>query len=197
MGSRPVLLGAMESQPVRFAVVFSRQEVAGPPSAQQIDVGDVIVTREAPVEALDQSHGLLEVAALVGGMGQRQHRPVVVQAEGRIDRLQLGQDIQCLVGLVLPEQAIEILGTLLQDQRRIALLHIELMQALGGMGGVSFMAQLIGTGLGVTIALIGGFAVYGGLKKAVGIRLDAEEEFNGADLSIHNISASPERETSW
>ena len=71
------------------------------------------------------------------------------------------------------------------------------LQALGGLGGVSFMAQLIGTALGVTIALAGGFLVYGGIKKAVGIRLDAEEEFNGADLSIHKISATPEREAGW
>jgi ammonium transporter, Amt family len=70
-------------------------------------------------------------------------------------------------------------------------------QALGGMGGVAFMSQLAGTLLGVTIALAGGFAVYGGLKMTVGIRLDAEEEYNGADLSIHQISASPERETLW
>ncbi|MDP2198883.1 MAG: ammonium transporter [Sulfurimicrobium sp.] len=68
------------------------------------------------------------------------------------------------------------------------------LQALGGIGGVSFASQLIGTLLGITIALAGGFAVYGLLKKAVGIRLDAEEEFNGADLSIHRISATPEGE---
>ena len=70
-------------------------------------------------------------------------------------------------------------------------------KALGGLGGVSFMAQLLGTGLGVAIALAGGFAVYGLLKQAVGIRLDAEDEFNGADLSIHKITSSPERETLW
>jgi ammonium transporter, Amt family len=70
-------------------------------------------------------------------------------------------------------------------------------QALGGMGGVAFMSQLTGTLLGVLIALAGGFAVYGGLKMTVGIRLDAEEEYNGADLTIHQISASPERETLW
>ncbi len=68
------------------------------------------------------------------------------------------------------------------------------LQALGGLGGVSFASQLIGTLLGITIALAGGFAVYGLLKKVVGIRLDAEEEFNGADLSIHRISATPEGE---
>ncbi len=70
-------------------------------------------------------------------------------------------------------------------------------QALGGMGGVSFMSQLIGTLAGVAFALVGGFIVYGLLKLTVGIRLSEEEEFNGADLSIHKVSASPERETSW
>ncbi len=71
------------------------------------------------------------------------------------------------------------------------------LEALGGMGGVSFMAQLIGTLAGVAIALAGGFAVYGALKAMVGIRLDQEQEFQGADLSIHRISATPERETNW
>jgi ammonium transporter, Amt family len=71
------------------------------------------------------------------------------------------------------------------------------LKALGGMGGVSFMSQLIGTLLGVGIALGGGFLVYGMVKKLVGIRLEAEEEFNGADLSIHKISATPEREAGW
>ena len=71
------------------------------------------------------------------------------------------------------------------------------LKVFGGLGGVSFMAQLTGTLLGVGIALAGGYAVYGALKKLVGIRLDAEEEFNGADLSIHRISATPERESGW
>jgi len=69
-------------------------------------------------------------------------------------------------------------------------------QALGGMGGVSFMSQLIGTLAGMGFALFGGFVVYGLLKITVGIRLNDEEEFNGADLTIHKVSASPERETS-
>jgi len=71
------------------------------------------------------------------------------------------------------------------------------LQALGGAGGVTFMAQLTGTLLGVGIALAGGFAVYGGLKAVVGIRLDPEEEYQGADLTIHKITATPEREASW
>ncbi len=70
-------------------------------------------------------------------------------------------------------------------------------QALGGIGGVSFMAQLIGTLLGILVALTGGLMVYGVLKKSIGIRLDPEEEFNGADLSIHKISSTAERETNW
>lgn len=59
--------------------------------------------------------------------------------------------------------------------------------SLGGMGGVSFISQLLGTLAGVGIALIGGAIVYGVLKKMVGIRLDKESEFDGADLSIHKI----------
>ncbi|MGF1644218.1 MAG: ammonium transporter [Thiotrichales bacterium] len=64
--------------------------------------------------------------------------------------------------------------------------------ALGGVGGVSLMSQLIGTALGVTIAAVAGFAIYGALKFTIGIRLSQEEEFNGADLSIHRIKANPE-----
>ena len=59
------------------------------------------------------------------------------------------------------------------------------------------MSIVIGTLLGIGIAVIGSFIVYGMLKKVVGLRLDAEEEFNGADLSIHKISATPERESGW
>ena len=69
--------------------------------------------------------------------------------------------------------------------------------ALGGRGGVALPSQLIGTLMGSAIALAGGFVVYGVLKKVVGIRLDAEEEFEGSDLTIHKISASAERETSF
>ncbi|HEX3096803.1 MAG TPA: ammonium transporter [Usitatibacter sp.] len=67
-------------------------------------------------------------------------------------------------------------------------------KALGGIGGVSFMSQASGTALGIVIALAGGFAIYGTLRATVGIRLDAEQEFEGADLSIHNITATPERD---
>jgi len=69
--------------------------------------------------------------------------------------------------------------------------------ALGGVGGVSLGSQLVGTLLGIGVALAGGAIVYGALKATVGLRLDPEEEFNGADLSIHKISATPEKETAW
>jgi Amt family ammonium transporter len=70
-------------------------------------------------------------------------------------------------------------------------------KALGGIGGVSFLGQLIGSGLGVAIALIGGFVVYGLLKVVLGIRMSHEEEYDGADLSIHRISSTPDREPNW
>jgi len=68
---------------------------------------------------------------------------------------------------------------------------------LGGIGGVSFGAQLVGTLGGVAWALGGGFVVYGVIRKITGLRLDAEQEFEGADLSIHKIGATPDREVSW
>ena len=64
--------------------------------------------------------------------------------------------------------------------------------AFGGLGGVSFMAQLIGTVTGVGIAVMGGLIVYGIISNTLGIRLSEEQEFNGADLSIHKIKANPE-----
>jgi Amt family ammonium transporter len=71
------------------------------------------------------------------------------------------------------------------------------LTSLGGLGGVTFMGQLVGTLLGVVVALAGGAIIYGGLRAIVGLRLEQEEEFNGADLSIHNVSATPDREPSW
>lgn len=66
--------------------------------------------------------------------------------------------------------------------------------SFGGLGGVSMMSQLIGTALGVTIAFGGGFIVYGILSLLFGLRLSEEEEYDGADLSIHKISATPPNE---
>jgi len=70
-------------------------------------------------------------------------------------------------------------------------------KALGGVGGVAFMPQLIMTGLAIAIALTGSFVIYSVLKATLGLRLDREEEFDGADLSIHKITATPERESNW
>ena len=69
--------------------------------------------------------------------------------------------------------------------------------ALGGLGGVSLLSQLAGTALGIGVAGLGSWAVYGALKATVGLRLDPEQEFDGADLAIHRISATPERETTF
>jgi ammonium transporter, Amt family len=67
-------------------------------------------------------------------------------------------------------------------------------KALGGTGGgadgISLMSQLLGTGLGIGVAVVGGAVIYGTLKKLIGIRLSQEEEFDGADLSIHKIASS-------
>ena len=70
-------------------------------------------------------------------------------------------------------------------------------KALGGLGGVSLGAQLIGSAMGVAWALLAGFVIYGILKATMGLRLSQEEEFEGADLSIHRIGATAEREVNW
>lgn len=71
------------------------------------------------------------------------------------------------------------------------------LPAFGGLGGVSLGAQCAGTLIGVVWALFSGLVVYGLLKMTVGLRMSQEEEFDGADLAIHKISASPEREANW
>ena len=71
------------------------------------------------------------------------------------------------------------------------------LPALGGLGGVNVLAQLIGTLSGVAWAVLTSFLLYGLLKVTMGLRLSQEEEFEGADLSIHKINSSPDREVSW
>lgn len=70
-------------------------------------------------------------------------------------------------------------------------------KALGGAGGIAFMPQLIMTAMAIVVAVIGGALVYGTLKATMGLRLDQEEEYEGADLSIHRITSTPEREPNW
>ena len=70
-------------------------------------------------------------------------------------------------------------------------------KALGGAGGIAFMPQLIMTGMAIVVAMLGSLLVYGSLKAVIGLRLDQEEEYQGADLSIHKITSTPEREPNW
>jgi Amt family ammonium transporter len=70
-------------------------------------------------------------------------------------------------------------------------------RSLGGLGNISLAAQMIGTLLGVGWALLAGFVVYGLIRSSMGLRLSQEEEFDGADLSIHRIGATPDRDVNW
>ncbi|WP_420555396.1 ammonium transporter [Neptuniibacter marinus] len=63
-------------------------------------------------------------------------------------------------------------------------------ESLGGLGGVSLTSQMIGTGAGILVAVVGGVVVYGAIKLLLGLRLTQEEEYNGADLSIHKIEST-------
>ena len=63
------------------------------------------------------------------------------------------------------------------------------LELLGGLGGVAFMSQLVGTIAGVFVALVGGYIVYSIIHKIFNFRLTEEEEFNGADISIHKINS--------
>lgn len=63
------------------------------------------------------------------------------------------------------------------------------LEFMGGLGGVTFMSQLVGTIAGILIALVGGYIVYLVVHKLFNFRLTEEEEFNGADISIHKINS--------
>jgi len=63
------------------------------------------------------------------------------------------------------------------------------LEFMGGLGGVTFLSQLVGTVAGVLIALVGGYIVYLIVHKLFNFRLTEEEEFNGADISIHKINS--------
>ncbi len=70
-------------------------------------------------------------------------------------------------------------------------------KAMGGLGGVALVPQLIGTALGIVVALIGGAIVYGVLRASVGIRLTQEQEFQGTDLSVHHFTTAQEVDSRW
>ena len=63
---------------------------------------------------------------------------------------------------------------------------------MGGAGGVSLGSQVAGTLIGIAVAFLGGLLVYGLIKSLVGLRLSEDEEYAGADLSIHKITAQPD-----
>jgi len=65
---------------------------------------------------------------------------------------------------------------------------------LGGMGGVSFVSQLIGSVAISAYAFVAGSIVYSIAKRLRGIRLTDEQQRRGADLSIHSIGSMPEGE---
>jgi Amt family ammonium transporter len=71
------------------------------------------------------------------------------------------------------------------------------LQSFGGLGGVTLGAQVIGTLAGVVWALAAGLALYALIRAFTSLRLTPEEEYEGADLSIHKIGSTPEREASW
>ena len=65
-------------------------------------------------------------------------------------------------------------------------------ESLGGMGGVSLLSQVIGSVMAILIALVSAFTVYKILDSLFGIRLSAEEEMRGSDLTIHRLESYPE-----
>jgi Amt family ammonium transporter len=69
-------------------------------------------------------------------------------------------------------------------------------ETLGGLGGVSILSQTVGSVLAVFIALTSGFIVYKTLDTLFGLRLDAEEEMTGSDITIHHLESYPEDVTS-
>ena len=69
------------------------------------------------------------------------------------------------------------------------------LKALGGVGDVTFMAQLIGSLAAVAVALVAGFVVYKTLDSLFGIRLEKDEELQGSDLTVHKIASNPEEAT--
>jgi len=64
------------------------------------------------------------------------------------------------------------------------------LESLGGLGGVTFISQLIGSLVGISIALVGGLIIYNTVNRISPIRMTEDEEFNGADLTVHKIGAT-------
>ena len=69
-------------------------------------------------------------------------------------------------------------------------------EALGGLGGVSVIGQIIGSVAAIVVAVVFGFAVYKMLDASFGLRLEPEEEMRGSDLSVHSLESNPEEAAS-
>ncbi len=65
-------------------------------------------------------------------------------------------------------------------------------KALGGLGGVTFASQLVGSLMGAAFGLAAGIAIYSFVDMTLGLRMSPEDERQGADLAIHKIGANPE-----
>ena len=112
-------------------------------------------------------------------------------ARGVVSGSWVGPFVLALLMLAVP------LAVGAQPTGKVARIGIFGAKALGGMGGVNFGAQVLGTVMGIGWALLAGLIVYAGLKQVTPLRLTLEEEYDGADLSIHRIGATPDREANW
>ncbi|MDN3684805.1 hypothetical protein QW180_19425 [Vibrio sinaloensis] len=65
-------------------------------------------------------------------------------------------------------------------------------KVFGGLGGVSLTVQILGTLVGIFVAVVGALAVYGIINSITGLRLSEEDEYKGADLAIHRITSTNE-----
>ena len=66
------------------------------------------------------------------------------------------------------------------------------LKALGGIGGVTFASQLVGSVGGAAFGFVAGTIIYKIVDLLFTFRLSADEERQGADISIHKIGANPE-----
>ena len=65
------------------------------------------------------------------------------------------------------------------------------LEYFGGLGGVSFIGQIVGSILGISFAFVLGYIAYKVINSLYPIRLDQGQELYGADISIHKIAATP------
>ena len=66
------------------------------------------------------------------------------------------------------------------------------LKAFGGLGGVTFASQLVGSVGGAAFGFLAGTIVYWAVDKAFGFRMSPDDERQGADLAIHKIGSNPE-----